>query len=212
MMIKGSVSKVNRNMGDGADEDLQLLRGGEQAVSDVHARYQEAVLRGNVFTIQAKSVTVTVTTDISPLPASTGRAGVAIYNPPSSGVSLVLWKVMLASVSGTPGGPAYLDVLDGAQCTVTNKTNAINNLTLQTGGHKAFAYSAAVPGNTLAARMFKPLGGPAAIALGAGNNSVEEMIDGAIVLQPGGLCALTWHAVGTTHIYSASLSWEEIPS
>ncbi len=210
MEFKGSVSRVNRTLGDGADSAIQLFRGGEQAVADAHARFQEAVLRGNVYTIQSKTTTVTATTDISPLPATTGRAGVAIYNPPSSVVNLVVWKIMIASISGTPGGCAYLDVLDNANCTVANKSQAINNLTLQTQGQQAYSYAGAVPGNTLVARMLKPLGGPAAIALGAGNNSVEEMVDGAIIIPPSGLLALTWHAVGISHVYSSSLTWEEV--
>lgn len=190
------------------------LRGslsGALIVTDAHARFYEAVKTGNVFTIQSKSTTVTVTTDISPLPATTGRAGVAVFNPIGSGVDLVIWKAGVAHVSGTPGGPAYLDVLDNAQCTVTNKSDAINSLTLKTGGHKAQCYAAAVPGNTLVARMLKALcGSTAAIAMGAGVHSFEDNIDGAIVIPEGGMCALTWHAVGTSHIYSSWLTFEEV--
>lgn len=191
-----------------------FLRGnstGALVTTDAHARFQEAVLGGNVFTMQSKSTTVTVTTDISPLPATTGRAGVALYNPPTSGKNIVIWKVGVAHVSGTPGGPAYLDILAGALCTVTNKTDATNNLTFAKGGHSAYAYSANVPQNNAAATMLKPLNGStAAIAMGAGVHAFEDQLDGSIIVPPGAMIALSWHAVGTSHIYSSYITWEEV--
>ncbi len=195
---------------DGTVNVQRADKTGATVCQDAHARFQEAVLRGAVYTIQSKTTTVTATTDISPLPATTGRAGVALYNPPTSGVNLVIWKVLVTHVSGTPGGPAYLDTLAGALCTNANKTNAINNLTQTSGGHKANAYTAAVPANTAAAVMFKPLGGStSAVALGLAS-SYEDLIDGSIIIPPGAMIALSWHATGTTHIYSSSMTWEEV--
>lgn len=210
MDFEAIIGQMMRSVGSSGK--LRLTKTSALATSDTHARYMEAVLQGQVYTIQAKSVTVTATTDISPLPATTGRVGVGVYNPPGSGVNLVLWKIIIASVSGTPGGPAYLDVLNGpAGALPTNAVQAINNLYQTKGGHKAYAYSAAVPAQPTVATMLKPIqGSPAAIALGAGIYSIEDLIDGAVVIAEGGLAGLTWHAAGTSHVYSAALIWEEV--
>ncbi len=201
-----------RRLGKVLIDYLSGSKTGALLVQDSNAKFQEAVLLGNVFTIQSKTTTVTATTDISPLPATTGRAGVALYNPATSGKNLVLWKVGVAHVSGTPGGPGYLDVLPIAGCTATNKSDAINNLTLNKGGHSAYAYSAAVPQNTAVATMIRTLNGStAAIALGAGIHSFEDQLDGSIIIPPGAMVALTWHATGTSHVYSSYMTWEEVP-
>ena len=210
-MVQIDAITGQRILADGSIAGLRSERTGGLVTQDAHARFQEAVERGQVYTIQAKAVTVTAVTDITPLPATTGRVGVGIYNPLNSGVNLVIWKVFIAHLNGTPGGPAYLDIVSpDAACTDANKSNAINNFTLTNGGHKAKAYSAAVPGNTKAGVMIKPIiGSPTAFALATMLSNAEDLLDGSLVIPPGGFVGLTWHAAGTTHIYSASLSWEE---
>jgi hypothetical protein len=185
---------------------------GAQRVTDAHGRYNEAVRVGNVYTLQTKSATVTATTDISPLPATTGRALIGIINSATSGWYASILKVGISTISGTPGGPFYFDVLPAAVTTLTPGTAATNNRTLVTSGSQMIGLSAAVPANTLVGRMLRPIGGPAASAVGAGMYHVDEDVAGSIIVPPGGLLAVTAHAVGTTHIVSLYLTWEEIPA
>lgn len=185
---------------------------GAQRIADAHGRYLDAVLNGNVYTLQTKSATVTVTTDISPLPATTGRALIGIINPPTSGVNAAILKAGFSTISGTPGGPFYIDVLPGCLATLTPGTLPTNNLTLAATGSKMIGVVAAVPAQSAVARMLRPLGGPAAIAAGAGMHQVDEEIAGLIVVPPGGMLVITAHAVGTTHVVSLYLAWEEIPA
>lgn len=184
---------------------------GAQRVVQAHGSYAEAVRAGSVYTLQTKSATVTAVTDISPLPATTGRGLIGIINPIQSGFYASILKVGISTVSGTPGGPFYFDVLPNAITTLTPGTPATNNRSLVNAGSQMIGVSAAVPVNSVVARMLRPIGGPAAIAAGAGMYHVDEDVAGGISVPPGGLLVVTAHAVGTTHVVSLYLSWEEIP-
>lgn len=200
-----------RNLGKGSQiADPRSGQSGELIISAAHGNYQEAVKNGNVYIQQVKSATVTVTTDISPLPATTGRALLGLYNPAGSNKNLVILKIGMSSVSGTPGGPFYIDTLMSAGCDGSNKSVPINAFTQQPSGSVAYGYAAAVPKNTAVMQMLRPLGGPAAIAMGAGMNNYDEFIDGGIIVPPGALLVVSAHAVGTSHVVSGYILWEEI--
>jgi hypothetical protein len=195
----------------GSDVQLRSDKSGALAMVETHGDLNEAVLSGNVFTIQVKTATVTATTDISPLPVTSGRGLVGLINPVSSGKNASILKIGMSTVSGTPGGPFYIDVIPPNSGATLAGTAPINNLTLQSAGSAMRGIAAAVPANTVAGVMLRPLGGPAAVAAGAGPYQVDEWIDGGIIVPPGGLLAITAHATGTTHVVSGYITWEEIP-
>jgi hypothetical protein len=197
--------------GDGTTQPQRASRTGATISADGHARYYELTLRGQVFTIQVKTATVTATTDISPLPATTGRGLVGLINPPTSGRNAVILKIGMSTVSGTPGGPFYIDVLANCGATLTPGTVPVNNLTLAQSGSFMRGIAAAVPAQTAVAIMLRPLGGLAAVAVGAGLYHVEEEVAGSIVIPPGGLIAITAHATGTSHVVSGYITYAEEP-
>jgi hypothetical protein len=208
------VSKVTGRVGpavagQGSDALLRSDKTGALVTTPGHATYQEAVLGGNVYTIQVKSATVTATTDISPLPASTGRGLVGIINPAGSGKNAVIMKIGMSTVSGTPGGPFYIDVSPSPCGATLAGTAPTNNLTFGTGSVMR-GIAAAVPAQTVVCQMLRPLGGPAAIAVGVGPYQVDEFIDGNIIVAPGGMLVVSAHAVGTTHVVSGYITWEEV--
>jgi hypothetical protein len=209
-------SKVTARVGptvsqQGSDTMLRSDKSASLVVVEGHGDLQEAVLGGNVYTIQVKTATVTQTTDISPLPVTSGRGLVGLINPVSSGKNAVILKIGMSTVSGTPGGPFYIDVVPPNSGATLAGTAPINNLTLQSAGSAMRGIAAAVPANSVAGVMLRPLGGPAAVAAGAGPYQVDEWIDGGIVIPPGGLIAITAHATGTSHVVSGYMTWEEIP-
>jgi len=197
-----------------ADGNLTFLRGdktGAQVVTDAHGRYTEAVLRGNCFITAVKSATVTVTTDISPLPATTGRSLLGVFNPATSGKNLVVLKIGIATVSGTPGGPFYLDYIAAPSGIVAGIGGVPTNLlTLLAAGSVTRTLNAQVVAQTVVAVMLRPLGGLAAVAAGAGVYSIDEDVGGLIVVPPGAALVVSAHAVGTTHVISGYMAWEEI--
>jgi hypothetical protein len=200
----------------GADGSRFLLRQdktGALVFSAGHAQYREAVGRGKVFVQAVKSATVTATTDISPLPATTGRALLGIINPAGSGFLASVLKIGISTVSGTPGGPFYIDVVPnaGVAASLAASSTPVSPLALAVGGSAMRGLAAAVPAQAVVATMLRPLGGPAAIAAGAGMYHVDEHIDGGIELPQNSLLAITAHATGTSHVISGYIMWEEIP-
>lgn len=175
-------------------------------------KYQDAVQAGNVYVASVKSVTVTVTTDISPLPATTGRALLAVYNPPGSLKRLSILRIHVSHVSGTPGGPLYLDIVPPSTLITGVPTLPINARDFTSGGGVAKVFAAFVPINAVVGVMLRPLGGFAAVAIATASSpaSHTEDIDGMISVPQGGMLAITAHAVGTTHILSASIIFEEV--
>jgi hypothetical protein len=207
MINQGKVGAQNAQ--DGTTPDTRSGRTGELVTSDAHARYNEATSRGNVFTAQAKGVTV-VAAMASPIAAGATTL-LALYNPASSGKNLVIKKAGVATISGTPAGPFYIDALANTGI-ITQSSVAI--LCALIGGAaqsiaKAFS-NVALTGSSIATTL-RVLGGQAAIAAGAGNNSIDEEVAGAIIVAPGSAIALSAHGAGTSHVVSAYLTWEEVP-
>lgn len=176
-------------------------------------KYQAAVLAGNVYTGSVKSATVTATTDISPLPATTGRSLLAVYNPPGSLKRLSILRIGISHVSGTPGGPLYLDLVPPSTLITGVPTLAINNRDLTSGGGVGKVFAAFVPVNAIVGVMLRPLGGFAAVAIATASSPADtkEDIDGMISIPPGGMLSIGAHATGTSHILSGYITWEEIP-
>jgi hypothetical protein len=209
--LEGRVGPVS-----GADGSRFLLRQdktGALVFSAGHGQYREAVSRGRVFSQAVKTATVTATTDISPLPATTGRALLGIINPAASGFTASVLKIGISTVSGTPGGPFYLDVVPnaGVAATLAASSAPMNVSTFQAAGSAMRGLAAAVPAQAVVATLLRPLGGPAAVAAGAGMYHVDEDVGGSIELPQNSLLAVTAHATGTSHVISGYIIWEEIP-
>lgn len=196
---------------DGNIIDPRLTREGSAAVADADGHFSEIVLRGQVYTTSTSAAGITiVATHVSPLAAGTGTPLVGLFNPVNSGVVLKVMKVRVASVSGTPGGPFVWNVIPAPAGISAAGQQGINNKTFVVGGVAKAFVGTALTGSVLAT-MFGPIGGPSAIAVGAGVNSIEAVIDGIIQIQPGCFIGIAATAAGTTHVASAMLTWAEAP-
>jgi hypothetical protein len=211
LVMQGQVGGSLTN-NDSVYGPIRLDKTRAAVVAQAHGKYREAVARGNVYIVAVKSATVTATTDISPLPATTGRALVGVVNPIASGVKASILMIGMSSVSGTPGGPFYIDVVPkcGVPASLAASSNPLNAGSFTVGG-KCRGLAAAVPAQAVVGTMLRPLGGPAAIALGAGIMDVTYDIDGSIELAEDSLLAITAHATGTSHVVSGFIMYEEIP-
>lgn len=212
IQLQGRVGLVSA--ADGQPNQLRQDKTVALVVAQAHGKYREAASRGTLFMQSVKSATVTATTDISPLPATTGRALVGVLNPAGSGKRVSILKIGISTVSGTPGGPFYIDVVPscGVSAGLAASSTPISPLTLATSGSSARGLAAAVPAQAAVATMLRPLGGPAAVAAGAGVYDVTEDIDGSIELPENSLLVVTAHATGTSHVISGYILWEEITS
>lgn len=208
MNIEGQVGK--RKVADGTENIIRTTQTAEIGVSDIHGRYQEACARDYLYTVNAKTITLAAT-HVAPLTAATGTPIVGLYNPTNSAKSLAILKIGISSISGTPGGPFYIDLIAAnAGITNFNATNPMSNSTAATAGSIAKNLTNTAITGGLVGITLRPLGGPAAIAAGAGMYNIDEEVAGAIIIKPGMAIAITCHAAGTTHIVSGYITYEEV--
>lgn len=196
---------------DGNIIDPRLLRDGTAAVADADGHFSELVLRGQVYTVATAAVGITLaSTHASPLAAGSGTPIVGVYNPVNSGVVLKILRARVQTVSGTPGGPFVWNTIAAPAAISAAGQQGLNNKTFVSGGSAKAFIGGALTGSVIAS-VFAAMGGPAAVAAGAGVYSVDDLVDGMIQVQPGCFAGVACTAAGTTHIVAASLTWSEAP-
>lgn len=189
---------------------------GAQRTQDAHARYTQAVLEGRVFFMDSDSVTLAAAN------TTKGALGTVklingFYNPAKSNKIAVINRVVAATVSGTPAGPLLYGALAYGGSITSAATGSIRNaLTLATNGSAMTPQTgvviAATPADTTTVlAQIGTMGGPAAIAAGAGIYSQTDEVAGLIVVPPGCLFGIVATGAGTTHVVQTSIYWEEIP-
>ena len=182
---------------DGVIQPFRLTRKGGLAVTDVHAKYQEAVLRGNVYYLATGAA--------APTPfvgAAGGTPLIGVYNPTGSGKALVFLvasthPTAVPTAAGVINPELWAGVSVLPTGTVTSPTNmasqqltgsaAINLVT----GLSSFWWATAAAG----AQM---------------SNGIIDLA-GIIVATPGILVALGVRTVPTSTTTDAFLMWEEVP-
>ena len=192
-------------------QPLRIDRTGAQAVVDGHARYREAVSRGNVFVASMQAgaamggaLTATAVT-------------ITLYNPKGSGVrASILWgsvtQTTAPATAGNAGDFWAVNSPDSASALAAATTAAtIKNAAIATGLPKCSAWTAC----TLQAAplIIRPLPGGMYWATAASSCPIctIDYVDGAIELPEN--TAITIQGVGTAnHSGIAAISWEEIPT
>lgn len=189
---------------DGTVQVARSDKTGAQVVTDGHARYQEAVLRGNVF-LASNQAGVALTVGIS-----TTSTGLALSNPPNSGKNLVILDLIIAPTTA-PAGIATIGIeavvvptaVDSTHTTPLTPRNAlVGNTSTPVGKTDTAATLAATP---IAIRAVP--GGPVATG-GISTPFIRDEIAGAIILAPG--TALSLFCLTTAISVLATIVWEEV--
>lgn len=203
LMVRGPL-----HGGSGVPSPFTATSSGAQRVSDAHARYFDAVSRGNAYFASIASGAPT---------AYVGAAGgtplLAVHNPTGSGKALVVLAAAgLIRVTATGAGTTDLALWAGASVVPTGtQTSPKNALTFAAGG-VGLGFSNAALTSSTALNLAIPLGGYYwATAAGAYANQGFFDIGGLIVLLPGMQVALGATVVPTSTTWDASLWWEEVP-
>jgi len=185
---------------------------GEQIVSQLSGRFYEMAWRGNVFTAsQAATGSTIVAANVSPVGAG-AAALFTLYNPATNIKNAVLLRTVINGISGTPGGGFVYNVIaPPAGITASANIVPISNNTLYAAQSSVVVISQSALTNSVLAKMFRPLGGPAAVASGAGLYGVTDYPDGDLIVPPGGAVLIAATATGTTHIVCCSFTWAEVP-
>lgn len=193
---------------DGTTTTVRQGRTGELSVSDAHGRYQEAVIRGNVYGITLAAGAAT---------AYTGGAGgtplLAIHNPTGSGKNLVLLGVGIANrVAASAAGTVSFQLWTGVSVAPTGTLTAATNLLSQSnsGSVSLAAVNAALTSSTALTHNFPLFTYYWATAAGAIGTPGYFDPAGLFVVAPGTQLTLGGTSALTSATWDASLVWEEI--
>jgi hypothetical protein len=210
MLVQGQVGISSAKLGEGANANIAQGYQGELLKSDLMARYYQLAKRGFLFHMATSSVTI-VAANASPLAAGTGQPIAGLWNPPNSGVDLVICKQFFETISGTPGGGLLWNFANAPAITAT-ANGVINSAYLGSGGRSAARgfVNTALTGAPLQT-LLRHAEAISAVAAGASTMEGMEDLAGDIIIPPGVFAGVASFATGTSHIVQASLSWAEIP-
>ncbi len=194
---------------DGSSPPIRQGRTGEMNVGDAHGRYNEAVARGNVF-----SLSVAAAGPTAYVGAAGGTPLLAFYNPAGSGknCSLLMVNVAVAVTAGTAGlgdfelwaGPSVLPT--GTLVSPVNQLSLAASGSIAKGvSNTAITSSTALTNNFPVAVYYWATAASAFMAPGVFD------IAGALVAAPGNMIALGLSVLPASTTVSCSLIWEEIP-
>lgn len=194
-------------LADGARGPFRMSRDGSQINQDSHARYQEAVQRGNVF------VASTAVAGVAPGTALSTTPPFILYNPPSSGVELVIWRARLGYVSGTLGAGTIV-YASGVQTSAPSGGTAITPKNAKIGSGRATAATANQGGTITAPTILAPAFtlGAFLASTAAVNPPLIDEVAGEFSLAPGAVfCMQGVAAAGSSPLVLFGVTWEEVP-
>lgn len=194
---------------DGADAALRLGRSGEVIVQHAHARYYEAVKRGNCYTGG------TAVTGVAPGTSIGTTAAFSMYNPLDSGVDMVILMVAMGYVSGTLGAGVVHYVANSNTAAAATTGTAIAEVNLLVGKAAANACqlltTATLPVTPTVMHPFCSLQASLA-STAVAPWQVIDYVDGKIIIKPGATVSLeATAAAGSTPLVVYSALFEEVP-
>jgi len=211
---------------DGTPIEQRFCRTREQAVSDAHGHFHEAVYNQNrgfgVYTAPITNIPYVVTsTGVTPTNVIGVSALVAVYNPLGSGKNLSILKTTYQYLSGTLGsGVVYYVVHAVSNTPPTVATNGwtitpINNMAgVQTGAPVgiAVALPAGLGTPTYVLRPMLSHGAMTAESTTPPNPwYVVDLVDGEIEIPPGSALSIQPVLSAATGRVDAAITWEVVP-
>lgn len=209
----------------GADGNTTTARAGrasETIVQDLHSRLFESNFRENLFCFGISTTALAAANAIATGVTATAQPVIGVWNPVTSGKNLFIQKTVLTctAIANTAVSPAgFMYLVSTNQSSITTGSNPFSCKTLaQTGSvAKAFAMATALTGLSGSLVVMRPVAigtinaaGPStAITQPIGSN--EELVDGGIIVPPGGVLAVMCAAATTTVSYNTGMVWEEFP-
>jgi hypothetical protein len=192
---------------DGSQITMRAGRSGETIIADAHARYQEAVLRGGVFSCG------TATSGVAPGTTIGTTAAFALTNPLNSGFNLVVLRATMAFTSGTMGTGAvfYLANINTQLALPTGTAITVTNCLL---GSARLPVGKPLTTATIATPIIlRPFCGTTGFTtLNTPPYIVTEETAGEFIVGPG--ATLSLHAAagaGTSPLVLFGMTWEEVP-
>ena len=213
-------------LADGAQAKMRQGKSAEMISTDLHGRFFEQNYRGYVFSGGMGFTSISNATYTVATLGNTATPVLGVWNPASSLVNLVILQATLGvgvtALQATGAGP-FIWCTSTGNGALTLGANPLNRKSLVAAGSSAKDMTnAALTGltNNLVQKFASGLGGgsnvqAAFLATQVGalppNIAFQEIIDGAIIVPPGGVLALLSAATGVAHSASSGLLWEEVP-
>lgn len=188
---------------------------GEALMSEINPTYYSLLKAGKVFSLASANITsITAFTG--------GAAGTPIfgmYNPPSSGVDLVLLQARLGiRNSGTTvvnTGFDFWAVNQGSTAVTGTQTVARNLYSLAQSGSASYCMVNTANTAALASNFIAPsvsIGAAVTTTAAISTGMFNEDLHGAIAVPPGGYLAWGCYVTTATVFLDAALIWAEIPA
>lgn len=210
---------------DGAVNPARGDQTGATVTSDAHGRFQEAALRGNLFSAGMTLTSISNATFTTGTLGSTCTPIVGVWNPTNSGKNLVVLQVrlqMITTAITTPTGPGGLVWATAVgQSAISTGITPLNRLSLAASGAvgKGYANTAltGLSGNLTvqeAAGLTTFIINASTAETAAGYYTVSagglDNIDGGIIVPPGGVLALLGTTTPVAISATSSILWEEV--
>ncbi len=207
LQVRTALEVGPRTVRDGSIINARGGTQGEAVVTQLHGKYAEASLRGNLFFSYCAARATSV--------PATAQIGNIVWNPPGSGVNLsfYLWTAQIEVTSATTLGVTFGYSAQATVPTGTTVANAYGSTILSASSPasckaKAYAIATITTAPTPVMNLFH---NTAAIAI-VGADQLGGDFDGIWIVPPGYLVALSaiTAAVAASGMTS-TLTWEEIP-
>jgi hypothetical protein len=203
-------------------------RQGETMVSELHGRFYEQTLRGNIYSGGMTAVTsINAATFTTATTGATATPIVGLWNPTSSGVNCVVLQASLGvsiTAATNTGAGGFVWMVSTGNSAITTGNAPINRRALIATGSLSKVFGgaaltgmtgtlAAIAGSALnggSGANFSFVGTAVGQATMAPTASVENF-DGSLIIPPGGVLALMCTTTPVAHSAVSGMLWEEVP-
>jgi len=207
MLIQGSVGQPSTtSIQPGTTPTIRQGQLGDVIVSELHGRYYETAYRRNLFNAAVQGTGITTSAGLV-----TGYTGLALTNPTTSTVNLVVTKVGYG-VNAAPSAVMVVSLAFNTSTTAVTQTTAITGRNNFLGGASPqglAASSVTFPTAPINSHILGVIGTNAITAI----NETVDLIDmeGSIVMPPGSYIAIVTSTASAATSFWGSFQWEEVP-
>ena len=198
MQVTGYIGNQAK-VADGPGSVLRQGNLGELMVSELHGRYYEQAMRGNMYRV-ANQATVTTTAALA-----TTWTGLAISNPAGSGVNAVINLFTVAQFA--VGAAAAVGIMT-CSCAAAGSLVPKNAIVSGTTG-KVTASAGATISTPVLDMVVGQVGSLATTGYGLTPGLVVDL-GGSIIIPPG-FFAASFTSIVTTSALLFGFQWEEVP-
>lgn len=207
MLIQGSVGQPSTtSIQPGTTPTIRQGQLGDVVVSELHGRYYEQAYRRNLFNGAVQGTGITTSAGLV-----TGYTGLALTNPTSSTVNLVLTKVGYG-VNAAPTATMVVSLAFNTSTTAVTQTTAITGRNNFLGGaapQGLVASAVTFPTAPINSHILGVIGTNPITALNESTNIVD--LEGSIVMPPGSYIAIVTSTASAATSFWGAFQWEEVP-